>query len=357
MKKVLLCALLASFVLTIGVRRGGAQAPSDGSIVKLDPALDELIAPDAKLEMVKENAFTSAEGPTWVDQGKAGYLLFSDVDTNAIEKFEPGCHKNYPCPIESGKVSIYTDQAGFTKAELDGGKISHPDHEGTVGLEVDGQGRIVMADYGEHGIVRLEKDGKRTLLAGTYDGKKFTCPNKLVIKADGAIFFTDAVTTCIGGDASPERELDYHGLFLIKDGKVTLVAKDPQGGAPHGIIMSPDQKILYLGIGRKVLAYDIQPDDTLTNERVFLDLSAEKGGLDGINVDAKGNLWFAGPGGMWIVSPQAKHLGTIPVPMVQGVRFANCAFGDPDGKTLYITGNKNLWRVRLKVAGVKAKKS
>jgi gluconolactonase len=333
-----------------------AQTPSQSSIVKLDPALDELISPDAKLEIIKENYYTNAEGPAWVQQGKTGFLVFSDVTLNLIQKFDPGCQKKFPCPIESGKASVYMEHDGYTQAELDAGKVSVPNHDGTVGLEVDPQGRIVAADYGEHGIVRFEKDGKRTMVAGTYMGKKFSCPNKLVVKSNGAIFFTDAVTTCIkGGDNSPERELDYHGLFVVKNGNVTLLAKDPQGGAPHGIAMSPNEKVLYVGIGKKILAYDINSDDTVSNERIFLDLAAEKGGVDGINVDSKGNVWAAGPGGIWIVSPQGKHLGTISAPAVQGIRFANCAFGDPDRKTLYIVGNKNLWRIRLKVAGIKKK--
>jgi len=349
-------SLLVFFCFFSWAQIAGAQSPSQGSVVKLEPALDELISPDAKLEIIKENYYTNAEGPAWVQQGKNGYLLFSDVTLNLIQKFEPGCQKNFPCPIESGKASVYMEHAGYTKAELDGGKISVPDHDGTVGLEVDPKGRIVTADYGEHGIVRFEKNGTRTILAGTYMGKKFSCPNKLVVKSDGAVFFTDAVTTCIkGGDKSPERELDYHGLFLVKGGNVTLLAKDPQGGAPHGIAMSPNEKILYVGIGRKILAYDINSDDTVSNERLFLDLTAEKGGVDGINLDSKGNMWGAGPGGIWIVSPQGKHLGTISVPVAQGIRFANCAFGDPDRKTLYIVGNKNLWRIRLKVAGIKKK--
>jgi len=348
--------LLGYLCLVVFAGISGAQTPSDKVVIKLDPALDELIAPDAKLEVVKENYYTNAEGPTWVQQGKTGYLLFSDVTLNLIQKFEPGCEKEFPCPIDSGKPTVYAEHAGYTQGELDAGKISVPDHDGTVGLEVDPQGRVVAASYGEHGVVRFEKDGKHTILADTYEGKRFSCPNKLVVKSDGAIYFTDAVTTCIkGGDKSPERELDYHGLFLVKDGKVALLDKDPEGGAPHGITMSPDEKILYLGIGRKILAYDIKPDSTLANERLFVDLTNEKGGVDGINVDSKGNLWGAGPGGIWIVSPQGKHLGTISVPMVQGVRFANMAFGDPDRKTLYITGNKNLWRIRLKVAGVKGR--
>lgn len=353
-RKLFASVLFMSFVVIVGFRVAGAQTLSKSGIIKLDPALDELIAPDAKVEVIKENYYTNAEGPAWVQQGKTGYLLFSDVTLNLIQKFDPGCANKFPCPVEAGKASVYMEHAGYTQAELDSGKVSVPDHDGTVGLEIDPQGRLVTADYGEHGIVRFEKDGTRTMVVGTYEGKKFSCPNKLVVKSDGAIYFTDAVTTCIkGGDKSPERELDYHGLFLEKDGSATLLDKDPEGGAPHGITMSPDEKILYLGIGRKILTYEINTDDTVANERVFVDLTSEKGGVDGINIDSKGNLWFAGPGGVWIVSAHGTHLGTISAPAAQGVRFANCAFGDADRKTLYIVGNKNLWRIRLKVAGVR----
>jgi len=350
MKKLWLCVLLMAFAVTVGFRIASAQAPDPTSIVKLDPGLDELIAPDAKVELVEPNAFQNTEGPVWVSKGKEGYLLFSDVPSNVIEKFEPGCDKA-PCPIESGKVSLYLDHSGFSEEERAAGKVPYADHDGSVGLAVDLQGRIVMADPGEHSVVRVEKDGTRTTLASTYDGKRFSCPNKVLIKADGAIYFTDASTTCLGGENGTDRQMDYHGFFLIKDGKVTLLGKDPEGAAPHGIAMSPDQKVLYIGSGKKVLAYDIQPDDTVANERVYLDTGTAKGGLDGISVDMKGNVWLSGPGGIWVVSPEGKHLGTIPPPAVQGVRFANLAFGDSDRKTLYLVGGKNLCRIRLKISG------
>lgn len=356
MRKLCLCVLLMSFAVTIGFRISRAQTADASSVIKLDPSLDDLVAPDAKVEIVEPNAFQNTEGPVWVSQGKDGFLLFSDVASNAIEKFEPGCDK-VPCPIESGKLSVYMDHSGFSEAELASGKVQFADHAGSVGLAIDPQGRLVLNSPAEHSVVRIEKDGTRTTLASTYDGKKFSCPNKVIIKSDGAIYMTDASTSCLGGEKSPDRQMDYHGFFLIKDGKVTLLGKDPEGNPPHGIAMSPDEKILYIGTGKKIVAYDIQPDDTVANERLFVDSNAAQGGLDGINVDMKGNAWFSGPGGIWIVSPDGKHLGTISAPPVQGVRFANLAFGDSDRKTLYMVGGKNLCRIRLRISGARPKKS
>ena len=332
------------------------NAPPMGKVIALDPSLNELVAPDAKLETLRENKWDNVEGPAWVKDGKGGYVVFSEVQHNQIIKWDPGCEKNFPCPVDSGKDSVLVEHAGYTQAELDGGKITVPDHEGTVGLETDPQGRLLAANYGEHGIVRYDKDGNHTLVVGTFEGKKFSCPNKLVVKKDGAVYFTDAVTTCIkGGEQSPEKEIPYHGLFLAKDGKATLLVKDPMGAAPHGITMSPDEKILYIGAGKRILAYDIKSDDTIENERVFHDFTNEgRAGVDGINIDSKGNLWGAGGTGITIFSPEGKQLGTIAGPNFAGARFANITFGDPDRKTLYIVGGKDLWRIRLKVAGVRS---
>ena len=325
----ILALLFASFVMTGGVRFVSAQTPAEGTVVVVDPAMKELAAPGAKLEIIKENYFQGLEGPIWVPQGKSGYLLFSDIPANKIMKFQPGCDK-FPCPIESGKLSVYLEHSGYTENE----KVPHHERAGSNGLALDPQGRVVMDAYGEHGVVRLEKNGKRTVLTDTYDGKKYACPNDIVIKSDGAIYFTNGPSLCVLG-------------------------KDPEGGLPNGITLSPDEKTLYVTASKKIMAYDVKPDDTVENGRVYIDFTAETqpGGPDGMRVDEKGNVWVTGPGGIWIISPQGKHLGTIVSPTGEGVRIANFAFGDPDRRTLYVVGSKNFWRIRLKVAGVKPRKS
>jgi gluconolactonase len=150
--------------------------------------------------------------------------------------------------------------------------------------------------------------------------------------------------------------LPFHAFYFVKSGKVTLLDKEPGGAPPNGIALSPDEKTLYVTnapMFKQIFAYDVQPDDTVKNGRLFLDLAGEKGlgGPDGVRVDRQGNVYTAATGGLWIVSPAGKRLGKVPAP--EGVRFANLAFGDPDDKTLYLVSAKNLWRVRVKIPGLR----
>jgi gluconolactonase len=289
----------------------------------------------------------------WVPTGKTGYLLFSDIPGNKIYKWTPDCF-TYPCP-GTGKLSVYLDNAG-TKDGVKPGEMGR----GTNGLTTDKQHRLVMDATGDRAVERVEKDGKRTVLADHFEGKRLTCPNDLIIKSNGTIYFTDGAAGCLqGGDNSPLRELPYHGVFMIRKGKVALLDKDPGGLPPNGIALSPDEKLLYVTNGgpqpamRKIFAYDIQPDDTVKNSRVIVDLTGEKGlgGPDGVKVDRQGNIYTAATGGLWIVSPQGKRLGLVRAPEM--IRFANNAFGDPDSKTMYLVSGKNLWRIRVNIPGVR----
>jgi gluconolactonase len=259
-------------------------------------------------------------------------------------------------------LAVYLEHSGFNDpsrsgaAAGDGARVT----VGSNGLTLDKQHRLLLAANGDRGIDRVEKDGKRTTVADHFQGKRISCPNDLVAKSDGSVYFTDGAPGCLkGGDQSPDRELPFHGVFFVKNGTVKLLDKDPEGEPPNGIALSPDEKTLYVTNGgptptrRKILAYDVQPDGTVKNPRVFLDLTGEKGmgGPDGVKVDRKGNVYTAATGGLWIASPQGKRLGLVRAP--EGIRFANLAFGDKDGKTLYLVSAKNLWRVRVNVEGVR----
>jgi len=193
--------------------------------------------------------------------------------------------------------------------------------------------------------VRIEKDGKRTVVADRYEGKRLSRPNDLVLKSNGAIYFTDPRPA-----NNPTIELPTSGVFLAKNGTVKLLLDDYR--TPNGLAFSPDEKYLYVNDTQRslIMRYDVQPDDTLGNGRVFMDMSSDKtpGNPDGMKVDARGNVYCTGPGGVWIISPEGKHLGTILVPEP---RATNMNFGDADGKTLYITDRRSLGRIRLKVQG------
>jgi len=330
------------------------QAPAGSKFFKFDPALDTILAPDAKLEMLKAEGFEGGEGPAWVPEGK-GYLLFSDVPGNRIYKWTPSCY-GAGCPPD-GTLAVFQEHAGYKDASRVGKTdASGKRLNGSNGLTLDRQHHVLIDATGDRAVERLEKDGSRTILADHYEGKHLGCVNDIVAKSDGAVYFTDGPAGCMeGGENSPAKELSFHGFYFVKDGKVQLLDMDPGGAPPNGIALSPDQKTLYVTNApskRQIFAYEIQADDTAKKSaRVLIDLTGEQGlgGPDGVRVDRKGNVYAAATGGVWIVSPEGKRLGKIPAP--EGIRFANLSFGDPDGKTLYIVSAKNLWRIRVKIPG------
>jgi gluconolactonase len=335
-------------VLLLTVAAGAwAQSPATPkAVLRLDPVLDSLISPSAKLELLKGDYFGFVEGPVWVPEGSSGFLLFSDLPANAIYKWTPKRELSVAFP-RSGFTGRDSSTAG---AELNNGRLTVI-ILGSNGLTRDRQGRLVICAHGDRALVRLEKDGTRTILADRYEGKRLNSPNDVVVKSNGSIYFTDPPFGLRGAMTSPLRELPFHGVFLLKDGKVRLLDKDPQGAFPNGIAFSPDEKYLYVTGGQRITRYEVQPDDTVANGRVLVDMTADKapGSTDGMKVDQKGNLYATGPGGIWIISPEGKPLGKI---LMQEAP-ANLAFGDPDGKSLYVTARRGLYRIRLNAPGIR----
>jgi len=329
-----------AFVILWSVLRLEGQS---GEIVKLDPKLDEILSPDAKVEKLAGN-FAFTEGPVWVRQG--AYLLFSDIPANVINKWTP-----------DGKISVAVKPSGFTGTNpLEAGSEINNGKDvvrllGSNGLTLDRQGRIVLAAHGDRAIVRIEKNGQRIVLADRYEGKRLNSPNDLVYKADGALYFTDPSFGLPKRDDDPRKELPFNGIYLLKDGKLQLL--DKTFTAPNGVTLSPDEKYLYVNDSARklIMRYDIQTADTIGNGRMFIDMAPDQapGVPDGIKVDQKGNVYCTGPGGFWIMSPEGKHIGTVKAPELP----ANLAFGDSDGKTLFLTARTGLYRIRLKVAGIR----
>lgn len=302
--------------------------------MRLDPAADAILAPEAAVENVKDG-FGFVEAPVWIRERQGGYLLFSDVVANVIYKLTPG-----------GQLSVYLERSDWTDRS-----IVRPEKArfGANGLTIDRQGRIIYCAEADRAVVRIEKDGIRTVLADRFEGQRLNSPNDLVYKSNGAIYFTDPSGGGRFTGWDLKKELPFQGVFLIKDGKLRVLVRDfPR---PNGIALSPDEKYLYVNDSNTkiITRYDVQRDDTIANGRVFADLSADKaaGNPDGMKVDEKGNVYSMGPGGIWILSPAGTHLATI-VPPEGG---PGVAFGDADGKTLYISGSTTLYRIRLKVAG------
>jgi gluconolactonase len=351
MKNMLVLLFLG---LSIGSTQVRAQATSGQSVARLDPALDELISSDEKLELVR-NDFGNLEGPNWIQEGKSGYLVFTDMIANVVYKMTP-----------KGEASVIVDHAGYTgwdpwNVGLDRTNRRDPKDPlymyyfqyGPDGLSVDKDRRIIVAGMFGRSVYRVEKDGKRTTLADKYEGKRFCGPNDVIVKRDGAIYFSDTGMGVSGRGYGGKEECPPRGIYRIKGGKVTLAIGDIS--SPNGLAFSPDEKILYaIAEPNHIRRYDVQPDDTVTNGQHLIDLTVDKapGITDGMRVDSKGNIYSTGPGGVWIISQAGKHLGTILVPSeTTWYTAVNLTFGDADYKTLYIVGRSRIYRIRVKTPG------
>jgi gluconolactonase len=326
-----------------------AQSPSP-SVIRLDPALDALVSPDARVERIK-GGFGFTEGPVWVQKGNEGYLLFTDIPGNVVWKLTP-----------DGNASVYLEHVGYNGPEVwrwggwqnNGFDRNDPRYEefaqiGADGLTLDREGRLILATFAGRSLMRIEHDGKRTVLADRWDGKRFGGPNDVVVKSDGAIYFTDTFGAFRLRDKDPRKELDFNGVYMWKDGKLSLLIKDMP--MVNGLAFSPDEKYLYVNGSRDnyVNRYDVQADGTLANGKLFIDLEGTEPGItDGLRIDTKGNLYETGPGGVWIISPEGRHLGTIRAPEIS----TNIGFGDGDRKTLYIAARTGIYKIRVNTPGI-----
>ena len=307
-------------------------------IIKADLAFDQIMTPGTQLEKLA-GGFLFTEGPVWVPATAttSGYLLFSDPNANTIYRWSA-----------DGQVSVFRTKSGY--AGVDIGAYHQP---GSNGLTLDGKARLTINQHGNRRVIRVEPRGNITVLADRYDGKRLNSPNDLVYRSDGALYFTEPPFGLPNVFNDPRKELPYSGVYCVKDGMVKLVSTDLD--APNGLALSPDEKTLYVNNWndkRKViLRYDVNADCSLSNGRLFFDMTDAPGSdaLDGLKVDQKGNVYSTGPGGLWILSPEGKQLGLIKGPEDPH----NMAWGDDDGKTLYITALTGIYRLRMNVAGVR----
>jgi len=314
--------------------RGYGVEQVETRVIRKDPGLDAILTPGTKIEKLAAG-FLFTEGPVWDREG--GYLLFSDPNNNLIYRWTP-----------DGEVSVYRTHSGYTGANI--GEYGQP---GSNGLTLDKQGRLTINEHGNRRVTRLEKNGVLTVLADRYEGKRLNSPNDLVYRSDGALYFTDPPFGLPRFFDDPRKELPYSGVFCLINGQLKLVSTDFSG--PNGLAFSPDEKYLYVDnwdLKKKtVIRYEVQPDGTLLNGKVFFDATDEPGedAWDGMKVDQLGNLYLSGPGGLWIVSPAGKHLGTIIGPE----HPHNMAWGDEDGKTLYLCAQTGLYRIRFNIPGIR----
>jgi gluconolactonase len=339
--KTALYAVLATAALTVACSPPkAAEAPADkteapkgvGTLARLDPAFDA-IAPKAAYIEKLAGGFQFIEGPIWRPDGPS--LWFSDVQGNKIRQYTPA----------DGSVKVILENSGGTGGAA-GGFI------GSNGEIADKDGAVLVCRHTARDIIRIAKDMKITPVVEKFQGKRLNSPNDLVYKSDGSLYFTDPPYGLAKQDEDPAKALKFNGVFRLKGGRVSAIVRDLT--RPNGIAFSPDEKTLYVANSdekHKVwMAYDVQSDGTVKNGRVFFDVTAEKedGLPDGMKVDANGNVYGSGPGGVWVFSSDGKHIGTIKPPETP----ANCNWGD-DGKSLYITARTSLYRIKLAASGPK----
>ena len=305
------------------------QGPGAGFILRVDPRLDDLVPPNARIEKLADG-FVFIEGPVWI--WDESLLLFTDVRDNIIYRWieEEGASP-FIAPVFVG------DPTGLRSVSPNG-------------LTLDSQGQLIIAEHGNRLISRLEADGTRTTLVDNYQGRRLNSPNDLVYGLDGWLYFTDPPYGLEGLEESPLRELDFNGIYRLGPaGELQLLNRDQT--RPNGIALSPDNLTLYVAnsdANQMVwYAYDIG-ERGLSNPRIFYDVSDQTatGVPDGMTVDLAGNIFATGPGGVWIFAPDGTHLGTIQPDEVP----ANVAWGD-DGYTLYMTARTGLYRIRLNTEG------
>ena len=317
------------FVSTLVAVCSGQGPTPAGKIIRLDPAFDALIAKDARIEKVA-TGFTFTEGPLW---RPPGLLWFSDVPGNVVRSVTP-----------AGQVKIIIEKAGGTVVAPPGAFI------GPNAMVADKDGAVLLCQHGNRRIVRVAKDMTMTPYIDRFEGHRLNSPNDLVYRSDGTLYFTDPPYGLIGQDADPAKELKFNGVFRYAKGRLTAAITNLN--RPNGIAFSPDEKTLYVSNSdeqkRFWMKYDVAANGTVSNGRMFYDLAGakEKGIPDGMKVDSKGNVYASGPEGVWVFSPDGRHLGTIQ----PGETAANCAWGD-DGKTLYITASTSVYRVRVNIPG------
>lgn len=330
---LLALAALATFDISLAQPQP-AKLIQQVDVIRLDPRFDKLVPLNVKVERIVSGR-AWVEGPVW--NRKEKYLLFSDIPTNSIIKWQEG-----------KGTSVFLKPSGYTgKAPFDGPE------PGSNGLAYDPEGCLVSAEHGDRRIGRLEANGKKITLVDRYEGKRINSPNDVVFRSNGDLYFTDPPFGLPKSYDDPRKETPFQGVYKYsKDGKLTLLTNDIK--APNGIAFSPDEKKLYISNADPAnavwMVYDVKADGTIENGKVLFNATAwtksKPGVPDGMKVDREGNIFGAGPGGIHVISPNGKHLGSIET----GVPTGNLAWGE-DGASLFITSNTNVYRLKLTTKG------
>jgi gluconolactonase len=293
------------------------------AVVANSDALWQLVDRDAEVERLA-TGFTFTEGPVWSSRERC--LYFSDMPADIRRRWSP----------EGGVV-----------------EVRNPSNK-CNGLTYDAAGNLIVCEHWTSTVVRERPDGQRETIASHYQGRELNSPNDVVVRSDGSVYFSDPTYGRMPGFGNPrDQELDFQGVYRIPPdgGEVQLLADDY--GQPNGLCFSPDESLLYVNDTDKahIRVYDVRPDGSIGESRMLIEnvgtASLEKGDLvDGMKCDERGNVWVTGPGGVWVITPEGEHLGTIEIPESVG----NHAWGGAEWKELYVTASTSLYRVRTKVA-------
>lgn len=281
-------------------------------------AFEDLFPANSKIERLVAG-FRFTEGPVWFAEEKC--LLFSDIPADKILKLS-----------SEGQVTTFRHPSGNSN-----------------GLTRDKEGRLIACEHGNRRVTRTEKDGSIIVLADKFQGRKLNSPNDVIVKSDGSIYFTDPPY----GIKPDQEEQPIRGVYrLSPDGKeITVVIADFD--RPNGLAFSPDEKKLYIDDSSKrrhIRVFDVGDDGSLSNGRIFHDMNvAEPGSPDGMKVDMSGHIYCTGAGGVWVFDDKGNHLGTVVTPE----KPANCAWGDDDWKSLYITACTSIYKIRVNIPGIK----
>lgn len=321
-------------LLTVSAVSAESDYKTIGSFERHDPRFDELFAPDARIEVIADG-FSWAEGPLWLPTENC--LIFSDVPENTVWRWD--------------------EESGATKYLVPSGSLlDEPGQQGSNGLVLSPEGDLMLCQHGMRQVAMMDAplDAAvpkfKALTARNHEGKRYNSPNDACYHKDGSFYFTDPPYGLPGGADDESRETDYSGVYRVsKEGEVTLI--DDELERPNGIALSPDQKTLYVANSHQThaiwMAYALDEDGTVKSKEVFVDVTklvgSQKGMPDGLKVHDAGYLFATAPGGVWVFDSERKHLGTILTE-----EFASNVAFSADQKTLYITADMMLLRVKLK---------
>ncbi len=326
--------LIIFLLLSCNTQENKETVRTIGSIERIDEAINQIIPENAVIEVIAEG-FEWSEGPLWVSQGN--FLLFSDIPPNRIYKWS-----------QKDSISVYLEPSGYTGTERKNGE------PGSNGLLLSPDGALVLCQHGDRRVASMDASlnnpkADYVTLADMFEGKRLNSPNDACYHSNGDLYFTDPPYGLEGNVNDPAKEIEFQGVYRLSlNGQVNLITD--KLSRPNGIAFSPDERKLYVANSDPDKAlwmvYDVLEDGNLSEGRVFFDATdkagKEKGLPDGLKVNKKGYLFATGPGGVWVLSPEGKHLGTIKTTQAT----SNCAF-DTDEKTLYITADMFLLRLNL----------